>query len=107
MLFNCEHESCKNLNIRSISEESPEYLHRFMWCADDLVGDIDYRWNYLVGQYDSKDAKAVHFTEGGPWRKEWYNGELSELFKDYEYANEWLSYLTNDELKKIQGEIDD
>ena len=47
-----------------------------------LVGKIDEEWNWLVGEYEkSANAKLVHFTEGGPYFKN---------YKNCDYAEEWF-----------------
>ena len=107
MLFNCSHPSCKNLNLDTVNNETPAYLHRMIWCNDEEIGEIPYQYNYLVGHYSTNDAKAVHYTEGGPWHIEWYNGRLPSQFIHSDYGNEWLEYLENDEGKKILLELNE
>lgn len=105
MLFNCAHPSCKNLNLETVNNESPKYLHRMEWCKDNEIGEIPYQYNYLLGYYFTNDAKAVHYTEGGPWHNEWYNYKLPKECIDKTYGKEWLEYLTEDESKKILFEL--
>ena len=65
-------------------------LHRFNWLdSEDLVGEIDESWNYLVNvqsEEKSEKAKLIHWTLGGPWfsdqrklddplTKEWFNAK--------------------------------
>lgn len=101
MIFNCAHASCKNLNLDTVNNETPKYLHRMEWCKDDEIGEIPYQYNYLLGCYHTNDAKSVHFTDGGPWHIEWYNNKLSAECINKEYGDEWLDYLTNDESKNL------
>ncbi len=105
MLFNCAHPSCKNLNLETVNKETPKYLHRMEWCKDDEIGEIPYQYNYLLGYYFTNDAKAIHYTEGGPWHNEWYNYKLHKDCIDKKYADEWFKYLTDDESKKILREL--
>ena len=105
MLFNCSHSSCKNLNLDTVNNQSPKYLHRMEWCADDEIGEIPYQYNYLLGYYSTNDAKAVHYTEGGPWHNEWYNYKLPLECINKKYADEWYDYLTDDESKKLLYEL--
>ena len=87
ILWNCGHHKNKILTANKINEPSVDgaYLHRFQWLDDVEIGNISQEWNWLVNWYkEPKDGhpKALHFTEGGPW------------FKDYEnceYANKWFS----------------
>jgi hypothetical protein len=59
-------------------------LHRFSWLEDDDIGELDIRWNWLVGEYDDppKDVKNVHWTIGGPYFNE---------YKDVDFSQEWLN----------------
>jgi hypothetical protein len=89
MLFNCGHSDCKNLNLKTINNETPKYLHRMEWTIDENIGSMPLDYNYLVGYYDSSDnPSALHFTDGGPWHQDTI---------DVEYGEEWLSYLTKQE----------
>lgn len=85
VLWNCSHASNKVLTKDFINDNTVtgQYLHRFQWLPDSEIGEFSHEWNWLVNWYkeptDGK-PKALHFTEGGPW------------FKDYarcEYAVEW------------------
>lgn len=88
MLFNCAHPSCKNLNIDNINTKSPAWLHRIQWALENQVGSIDKSYNYLVNYYTENQFKALHFTDGGPWYKN---------YRNVIYADLWLKYLTNEE----------
>jgi hypothetical protein len=78
MLFNCG--KCRTLTPDYVANASGLDLHQFKWLADDgLVGDIDRKWNHLVGEYEkSPDAALVHFTVGGPYFHEYRNCDYSE-----------------------------
>ena len=86
VLWNCGHPSNKKLTSDLVNNESfnGAYFHRFLWLDDHEIGKISHEWNWLVEWYkepDDGEPKALHYTEGGPW------------FKDYEtceYAAEWL-----------------
>lgn len=105
MLFNCAHPSCKNLDLKTVNEQTPAYLHRMQWCNDNEIGEIPYQYNYLLGYYFTDDAKVIHYTEGGPWHNEWYNGALPNECINLKYGNEWLHYLKNDEGKNLLLEL--
>jgi lipopolysaccharide biosynthesis glycosyltransferase len=82
MLFNNEHPSNKKLDLQTVNNETPQYLHRFSWLSDDQIGEISHSWNYLAGWYDDIERPmAIHYTEGGPWFKE---------HVDCDFAKEWL-----------------
>lgn len=86
MIFNCEHEANKALDLELVNSLPGRDLHRFCWLEDDLIGELDPKWNYLVGHSDPAINPAnVHWTDGGPWFKG---------FEDCEYADEWRSMLS-------------
>lgn len=91
VLWNCGHPSNKIVTKEYVndSETTGKILHRFSWLKDEEIGPLSHTWNWLVGWYqEPSDGKpsAIHYTEGGPW------------FKDYrncEYSSEWKKALQN------------
>ncbi|RJG44327.1 glycosyltransferase [Mesorhizobium sp. DCY119] len=83
MFFNSAHPSTRQLTPELINSQTGAYLHRMQWAADDEIGDLPIEWNWLEG-WNEKPAKglpkAVHFTSGGPWFKDW---------QDVDYGDEW------------------
>jgi lipopolysaccharide biosynthesis glycosyltransferase len=87
MLVNCGHTSNKKLTRELVNGETGKYLHRFSWLEDHEVGEFGYEWNWLVGVYNAPQdgsPKAIHYTEGGPWFKN---------YRKCEYAKEWNNEL--------------
>ena len=84
MLFN--NAKCRALTPEYVNTATGLELHRFQWLGDDdLIGEIPYRWNHLVGYDETLPVSAVsnlHYTIGGPYFKE---------FKDTDYAEEWFA----------------
>jgi lipopolysaccharide biosynthesis glycosyltransferase len=81
MLMNCS--KCKTLTPEYVNTRSGLELHQFKWLDENLIGSIPLEWNWLVGEYPyKKDVHNVHFTEGGPYFKD---------YKNTEYANEWFN----------------
>jgi lipopolysaccharide biosynthesis glycosyltransferase len=85
MLINCGHPDNKVLTVDVVndSEKTGAFFHRFSWLSDDKIGQLSHEYNWLVGWYkEPKDGspKVLHYTEGGPWFKEYENCE---------YAVEW------------------
>ena len=81
MLMNCK--KCTQLTPNYVNRATGLELHQYKWLeSEELIGSLPLEWNWLVGEYEyNPEAKNVHFTEGGPW------------FKQYEtadYANEWF-----------------
>ena len=58
-------------------------VQQYKWLEnEELIGKIDEEWNWLVGEYEyNSNAKLVHYTEGGPYFKN---------YKNCDYAEEWF-----------------
>ena len=81
MLMDCS--KCKTLTPEYVNTKSGLELHQFKWLDEDLIGSIPLEWNWLAGEYPyKKDVHNIHFTEGGPYFKD---------YKNTEYANEWFN----------------
>jgi len=89
MVFNCEHDTVKELTPKKINDLSPKALHRFEWIHDNEIGDIPMEWNWLVGEYHKGKQSALHYTCGGPWH---------DGFSDTDYADIW--YEMRDEMDR-------
>ena len=89
IIFNNEHKKNKALEPWMLNTLTGSYLHRFNWLADRDIGSLPLEWNWLVGYYKSESGfnpKALHFTDGGPWLKDYKNCEYNKLWKDcYEH----------------------
>ena len=84
MLFNCEHEACRELTPEVVNSLPPASLHQFEWCDEHEVGNLPLKWNWLSGYYSSDvTPKAIHFTDGGPWL---------DNYQDVPYADKWKEY---------------
>ncbi len=83
MLFNCSHPSTRQLTPECINSQTGAYLHRMQWARDEEIGELPLEWNWLEGWNDKPASgypSAVHFTNGGPWFKDW---------QDVDYGDEW------------------
>jgi len=82
VVWNCGHNSNKLVTDSFVNTASAADLHQFKFLKDNEIGELDVRWNWLVGEYNNppKDVKNVHWTLGGPWFKE---------YKDADFADEW------------------
>lgn len=84
MFFNCDHPSTKKLTPELINRETGAYLHRMQWAKDEEIGEIPTEWNWLEGWNEKPSEgtpKAVHFTNGGPWFKDWQNVDYGDLWR--------------------------
>ena len=81
MLFN--NAKCTALTPDYVNSATGLELHQYKWLEnEELIGKIDEKWNWLVGEYEyNSNAKLVHYTEGGPYFKN---------YKNCDYAEEWF-----------------
>tara|TARA_R100001509_G_scaffold161084_2_gene129779 strand:+ start:794 stop:1471 length:678 start_codon:yes stop_codon:yes gene_type:complete len=80
MLFN--NAKCKNLTPEIVNTETPMYLHRMLW-AEDKIGSLPPKFNFLAGYYDFEEEQPIliHYTDGGPWFKEYSDCPHGDLWK--------------------------
>lgn len=86
ILFNGAHPAVRALTPAVVNNQSPAYLHRFAWAADELICELPVSWNFLVGEYDkpSETPAAIHYTNGGPWFPEWQDVDYGDLWLEAE-----------------------
>ena len=83
VLWNCEHPSNAQVIPEMVNKETGKFMHRFSWLKDSEIGRISHEWNWLEGWYkEPQDGKpkAIHFTEGGPWFKDYQNVDYADLW---------------------------
>ena len=90
---------CNSLSLWYVNNAAPVHLHGFTWALGhddtDGVGDLPASYNAMVGYYDFGNyAKAVHFTDGGPWLGDHNN------FKHPLYEKEWINLSEQLKTKK-------
>jgi lipopolysaccharide biosynthesis glycosyltransferase len=86
ILWNCGHPANRQLDLKAINEQTGQYLHRFQWLKNSEIGSISHEWNWLVNWYhEPQDGSpnALHYTEGGPWFKDYRHCEYHNVWKDY------------------------
>lgn len=83
VLWDCGHNSNSVVMPDLVNTAPAMDLHRFAWLRDEEIGELDVRWNWLVGEYDDppSDVKNVHWTLGGPYFKE---------YADQDFSKEWF-----------------
>lgn len=87
ILFNVDHPANKGLTVELINSVPGRDLHRFCWLEDKDIGELDVKWNYLIGWNTAEqcaDPGIVHFTDGIP---------TMAGYEGSEYADEWFSNL--------------
>ena len=86
VLWNCSHPSNEKISVDRVNNPNHDgaFFHRFSWLHDDEIGKLPCDWNWLVGWYKPEDGtpRAIHYTEGGPWFKNYRNCEYNEQWKN-------------------------
>lgn len=82
MLINCNHPSNAALTPELVNTLPGRELHAFCWLKDKEIGELGPEWNFLVGHSDPKiTPKVIHWTNGGPWFKEYENEPYSDEWR--------------------------
>lgn len=85
MLINVDHKANRALTVDLVNSVPGRDLHRFCWLDDSEIGELDPKWNFLVGHSDpSIDPAIVHFTDGIP---------SMPGYEDCAFADEWRADL--------------
>lgn len=69
VLWNCAHPAHARLSVADVNQAPGAWLHAFEWLADDEIGALPHRWNWLAGSsppLSDNAPAAVHFTLGTP-----------------------------------------
>lgn len=84
VLWNCEHPANRRLTLDDVNHRPGAWLHRFGWLEDDEIGELDPRWNQLIGVQPNDtirpDEGILHYTLGGPWFKDWQPQPFDDLW---------------------------
>ena len=83
-----------------VATASPAYLHRLYWAVaegadqddESLIGELPSVFNWLVDWYpssDAKNAKVVHFTDGGPWYPDYRTRKNEDGSVGVDHQEEW------------------
>lgn len=83
VLWNCNHKLNQLINSTIIQECSGEYLHRFMWLHDSLIGKLPIEWNWLADEYGiNESAKLLHYTLGIPEFEKYSNTPMANYWNN-------------------------
>lgn len=104
MLWNMRHRANEALTVDDINAKPGSWLHSFSWLKDKHIGEIPIQWNWLEGVYNTRDhdyPKAVHFTRGGPWFRNYMNVEYGyRWFQERDAMNNFLALIEQNGLDK-------
>ena len=98
VVWNCAHPKNKRLTPEFVQKATGLELHRFTWLDDEEIGELDVRWNWLVGDYVDPpiDVKNVHWTLGGPYFKEYSNVDFSQEWFEMNSEMNFCKQNSND-----------
>jgi hypothetical protein len=84
VVWNCAHQKNKKITPKFVETATGLELHRFTWLDDDEIGELNMKWNWLVGDYINPpaDVMNVHWTIGGPYFSE---------YADADFSGEWFA----------------
>lgn len=86
-LWQPQHPANRRLNLMMLNQWPGRDLHRFGWLADDEIGELDPRWNHLVGvNAPRNDAAVIHWTLGCPNLPGYENCEHADLWRSVRSA---------------------
>ncbi len=83
VLWNCAHFANRILTPDVVNGKTGAFLHRFQWLKDSEIGVLPETWNWLEGWSKvvaGEVPKAIHFTRGGPWFKNWRDVTFADLW---------------------------
>lgn len=101
MLINCAHFAWRKVTPEYVEKSTGANLHRFQFIDDRYIGELSWRWNFLVGEYERPIGEwdnpnihphLLHYTIGLP--------AFSE-YAECDYATEWRRELNK--AMNIQG----
>ena len=84
VVWNCGNIKHRKLTPKFVETATGLELHRFTWLDDNEIGELDVKWNWLVGDYINppKDVKNIHWTVGGPYFNE---------YSTVDFSSEWFA----------------
>ena len=101
MVFDCA--KCEVLTPEYVNTASPAALHRMNW-ADGDIGEIDPKWNWLLGEYEDRDDAALyHYTVGGPYFDEYIDCDQAQRWMDELQRTIAVTQLSDLEEKQETG----
>lgn len=109
MLWNLNHPAHKKLTVNDVNERPGSWLHQFKWLKEEHIGEIPIAWNWLEGTYNIEEhgyPKAVHYTRGGPWFKNYQDVDYAERWESERMGMEAFNFLMGDieTMKEIPDE---
>jgi len=103
MAFNLQHHANQRLTPECVNTMLGSWLHGLEWLQDRDIGSLDPAWNVLVGHHAMPNAKALHYTLGGPWIDERPWVDSDQLWLNEYHIMQHPSPLTAERLMRALG----
>ena len=103
MVFDMDHEDNSKLTKDCVNVESGNWLHSFNWVENpNSLGIIDESWNFIPDHSEKNTSviNAIHYTEGGPWFKEYRQCSYGNL-----WWNTYEKYLST-KIKRVSFDVE-
>jgi len=97
VVFDMSNEENAKLTPEEVNTWTGRQLHSFNWISNaNLIGVVPESWNFIPNhsEKNSNTINMIHYTEGGPWFKDYRNCRYGDLW--YEAFSD---YLTNNLVK--------
>lgn len=117
MLFNCAHPANRALTKERVNFMKGGDLHALSWLADEEIGSLPFRYNYISGvsqplpqQQGAKPELpyVIHYTEGGPWFKECADVPYGRLWMDeFEDWQRHGDHSMSDSMPSVKYDLSD
>lgn len=80
-LWKADHPAHKRLTLTALNQWPGRELHAFGWLHQDEIGELPPEANWLVNVQEKPLKPLIaHFTEGGPWIRNWLPREHDEIW---------------------------
>lgn len=96
IIFNLNHAHVRNLTPEVVNTMDGRDLHNFFWTDDLRIGSLSEIWNFIPDHsedrlgFEGHVSSAIHYTEGGPWFKDYEKCRYSDLwYKEAFIRNRW------------------
>lgn len=84
VMYNCDHSSNRNLTNEVVAQETPKFLHRFMWLKDEEIGGLPLEFNFLAEEMENPAGLPfnIHHTLGPPIYEERQEVDYVDFWKE-------------------------
>jgi lipopolysaccharide biosynthesis glycosyltransferase len=84
MVFNAYTGACQELSDHYVNTAQGIALHQFHWVNEARIGELPEAWQFVPNHSEPRvsqsDIRLIHWTEGGPWFKEYEKAPFANLW---------------------------